>query len=68
MVGIIIHLMFEIPSISLYLITFSRHWGSGHLQVNELLTSELESLWPAYTLQDQSLKSLIMAKNNNVSM
>ena len=47
MVGIIIHLSFnvcEIPSISLQLITFSRHWGSGHLQVNELLTSGLELL------------------------
>ena len=42
MVGI--NIVCEIPSISLLLITFSRHWGSGHLQVNELLTSGLEAL------------------------
>ena len=64
MVGIIIHLMC-VKSLQLacnQLLTVGTE-GSGHLQVNESITSGLESLRPAYTLPDQSLKSLIMAKN-----
>ena len=34
---------------------------SGHFQVNELHTSELEALSPANTLTKQNYKSLIMA-------
>ena len=40
MVGIIIHLM----CVKSLQYACSGHWGSGHLQVNELLTSGLESL------------------------
>ena len=45
MIGIIIHLMcVKLLQLACNKITFSGHWGSGHLQVNELLTSGLESL------------------------
>ena len=36
--------------------------GSGHFQINELYTRNLEARPPAYILPKQNYKSLIMAK------
>ena len=74
LLGGIFHFLFKllfansgkISSISLWLITESA-LGSSHFRVNELLTSGLEALIPAYKLPDQNRKSSIIAKIHNVS-